>query len=533
MSKKLSTFAGITVGMIAVAALFVGCPKSEPKLNSDTTQLEAGQEEQAPEMSPVDALFMKADELYSAGATNEAIAALEGGLTDPELKDNRQQVFNMLIRMMTYSDMLDKAKERMLDVYANDADMAVGAVGLIYTHYVDSLNDIQGAVDWTEKVLAIPTLPPAVRRNMREWNFSSHIQAGNEEKVIKLADGLVRDAPAGDAIQILQRGVDTLFDRKQLGTVEKILANAGKIISSDVGTRNLVAASRLRLFAEQGKWEQLSKSFFNSAASLPDADLQRTFRRVLAAAGKARQDALTDSLSQFVITNFTDKTQTSAVAARQWTDNAARLHPAELPDRIELLMNRKFQPSLMCGIFLRYFYDIIDDPAIVGDMRDIGERLSLIAPDDDTRNSIRTMVLDSCFILEDYDKALKILREGVAGYDKTWHDMAISKVEAHKALKENKPLEAIKAFRAFMAIVEISKDQESADPSTGVLHTKEMILGRNAKRIGDIYRTQVKDEASAKAAYAEARKYYQVTLDSKPEQEVLDIVKAEMAEIPQ
>ena len=84
-----------------------------------------------------------------------------------------------------------------------------------------------------------------------------------------------------------------------------------------------------------------------------------------------------------------------------------------------------------------------------------------------------------------------------------------------------------------MATVEAGKDNEAADPATGVVHTKPMILGRNAKRIGDIYRDQLKDAAAAKAAYAEARQYYQTALEAKPDSDAIAVIRAEMAEIPE
>lgn len=531
--KTAVAFSVFTAGLCLF--VFSGCGRNAvpERQNGQDSQTVETAGENAAEARPIDTLFRQADELYSGGATNEAIACLESGLADPQLAADRQQVFNMLIRMMTYSGMIEEARARMLDVYRNDPELATSAVGLVYQHYIDRTGDAEAALEWTETVLAIGTLPAVVRRNMREWNFVTLIKLGKTDKVIEVAAKFVRDAPAGDAAVILQRGIDMLFDGRKYDTVEKILAQADGVISSDTSTRNLITSSRLRLYAEQGKWELLQKIFPASAGALPDADLQRTFRRVLASAAKAHQDQLSDSLSYLVITNFSDKAKTAGVAARQWADNAVRNNPAELPDRIELLLNRNFQPSLVSGIFLRYFYDVINDTAIVGEMKDIGERLSLLAQDDDSRTAIRTMVLDSCFLLEDYDTALKILKEGVAGYDKAWHDMAIAKVSAHKALKENRAEDAIMAFRSFMATISASTDSDAADPSTGVVHTKEMILGRNAKRIGDIYRDMVKDEARAKAAYEEARQYYKITLDTNPEKEVMDVIKAEMAEIPQ
>ena len=520
--------------LAAFSVILCGCGKPAPEKEAVAQpEAPAGEEAEVMEPDKLGELFSKADMLFSEGSTNDAVACLEQGLADPELADQRQQVFSMLIRLLVFADKVDDARARMLEACRTAPDLAQGALGLIYSHYVES-GDQKSAAEWTEAVLGVPELAPAIRRNMREWNFVSNIQLGETDKVVAVAAGLVRDAPAGDAVVILQRGVDMLFDRKEYPVVERILGEAGKTVTSDAATRNLVTTARLRLLAAQGNWTGIAKELPAAAASLPDTDLQRALRRVLGAAAAARpQSPSVDDLCLIIINGFTNKVQAASVAARQWTDNAAKSAPAELPDRIELLLNRQFPSTLVSGIFLRYFYDVIEDPAVVKEMKDIGERLIPLAQDDDTRNSIRTMVLDSCFLVEDFDGALKILRAGVAGYDKDWHEMAISKVEAHKALKENRPMDAIKSFRAFMATVEAGKDNEAADPATGVVHTKPMILGRNAKRIGDIFRDQVKDAEEAKKAYAEARKYYQEALEGKPEPEALKVIQTEMAEIPQ
>ena len=522
--------------LAAFSAIILGCGRDRQGEETDhagKTDATVGDEAEIFEPDKLGELFTKADTLFSEGSTNDAVACLEQGLADPELADQRQQVFSMLMRLLIYADKIDDARARMLEACRNAPDMAQSALGVIYSHYIEA-GDQKAAADWTETVLAVPDLAPAIRRNMREWNFVSNIQLGEADKIVGIAAGLIRDAPAGDSVVILQRGIDMLFDRKDYPIIERILGEAGKTVTSDAATRNLVTSARLRLLAAQGNWAGIAKELPAAAASLPDPDLQRALRRVLGAASAARpQSPSVDDLCMIIINGFTNKVQSAAVAARQWTDNAAKSAPGELPDRIELLMNRQFPATLVSGVFLRYFYDVIDDPAVVREMKDIGDRLIPLAQDDDTRNSIRTMVLDSCFLVEDFDGALKILRAGVSGYDKAWHDMAISKVEAHKALKENRPVDAIKSFRTFMATVEAGKDNEAADPATGVVHTKPMILGRNAKRIGDIYRDQIKDADAAKAAYEEARKYYQEALEGKPEPEALKVIQIEMAEIPQ
>ncbi len=529
----------LTVGaimMAGVAVLLCGCGGRDSKVKSTDGQAEVsetGGESEPMEPDKLGELFSRAEELLSGGATNDAIACLEQGLADPELEGRRPSVFGMLVRALLFTGQTDEARNRMLDAYRNTPDLTSECVGIIFAHYAEN-GQHREAAEWSDTVLAIPNLAPAIRRNMRELNFGSHIQLSDTDKVVEIAAALIRDAPAGDAVTILQHGIDMLFDRKEYPVVERILAEAGKTVTSDAATRNLVTSSRLRLLSAQGDWAAIAKALPDAATSLPDAELQRALRRILGAAAAARPASPSvDDLCLIIINGFTNKVQSASVAARQWADNAAKNEPAALPDRIGLLLNKQFPPSLVCGIFLRYFYEVIEDQAIVREMKDLGNRLIPLAQDDDIRNSIRTMVLDSCFLVEDYDGALKILRAGIAGYDQAWHDMAISKVEAHKALKENRPEDAIKFFRTFMATVETSKDSEASDPATGVVHTKPMILGRNAKRIGDIYRDNVKDEAKAKAAYAEARKYYETALEGKPDAEALQVIKTEMAEIPQ
>ena len=240
-----------TAIVAAFSALLCGCGGSKPeKAADDAAQPDAstGDEVEMLEPDKLGELFSKADMLFSEGATNDAVASLEQGLADPELVDQRQQVFSMLVRLLIFADRMDDARGRMLEACRTAPDLAQGALGLIYSRYVEA-GDQKAAAEWTETVLGIPDLAPSIRRNMREWNFVSYIQLGEADKVVEAAAGLVRDAPAGDAVVILQHGVDMLFDRKDYSVVERILGEAGKTVTSDAATRNLVTSSRLRLLA--------------------------------------------------------------------------------------------------------------------------------------------------------------------------------------------------------------------------------------------------------------------------------------------
>jgi hypothetical protein len=140
-------------------------------------------------------------------------------------------------------------------------------------------------------------------------------------------------------------------------------------------------------------------------------------------------------------------------------------------------------------------------------------------------------MLDGAFVLEDYDRTLRLLEEGIPDREPEWHEMAITKVKAHKALQEGRPLDAVRHFREFMKFVE-QREEPERDPSTGILHTREMSLGRNAKRIGDILREAGQDE-EARRAYEEAEQYYAAALEEvEPDSREADLIRTEKAQIP-
>ena len=531
--KHLAVFLPAPIAA-ALLLLAQGCSDkaATPPADKPGQPSPAGQQAPAPEeISPLDALFQHADELYMGGETNEALASLENALGDETFKDARQQIFNTLVRMLLFSGKVPEARERMLAAYAKDEALASSSMGLLFSYYSEQ-GDITNAIAWTDEVLAVPTLAAPIRRQMREWNLLSLLQNGDDDRVVERCGALVGSASGDEAAQTLRRVLDALFDQRKIDLASRVIAESGKSFSTDVALRDLLLSSRLRLLAEQGKWQNLQSAFPAGAKQLSDADLQRLLRRVLGPAARAGQSAVSDALCLFVITNQSDKAQSFATASRQWVDNAARGAPAEVPARLNRLLGAKLRVDVLASLFSTHFYDLVSDPAAVAEMKDLGERLAPMASDESTRGSLLTMVLDSCFLLEDFDSALRLLKTGIPGFDKTWHDMAIAKVEAHKALKENRPKDAIAHFRSFMTIIGASKENEESDPSTGIVHTREMILGRNAKRIGDIYAHQVKDPAAAKAAYAEARALYQSALEKKPDAETLDVIRKEMAEIP-
>jgi tetratricopeptide (TPR) repeat protein len=143
------------------------------------------------------------------------------------------------------------------------------------------------------------------------------------------------------------------------------------------------------------------------------------------------------------------------------------------------------------------------------------------------------ILLDISYFREDYEGSLKIIDRGLIPDDPSKKDMLITKVNAHIALKKGDYKTAIDCFRKFMAV--IAKDNaDTVDPIDQVRVSPEMILGLNARRIGDLW-GKAGDPVEAAKAYAEARQYYSEALKKFPDVASGENKKImrEMKDIPQ
>jgi len=137
-------------------------------------------------------------------------------------------------------------------------------------------------------------------------------------------------------------------------------------------------------------------------------------------------------------------------------------------------------------------------------------------------------VLDGAFIVENYDLAIHMLEQGIPGKDKTWHEMSLPKVKAHRAMAQKKPREAVKYFREFMNSWLASDQEEEYDPTSGIAYSREWLLGRNAFRIAGIL-DSIPDKAEADKARAEAKAFFKVALEkAKGDTEAMKLLNEEI-----
>ena len=516
---------------ISLAGCFGKCDKNaQPAPNEgDVAQpAEMNEGEMPYEEDPLYKLFQKAEDLFMAGSTNETTALLAEAFDSEEYAAYRAQILPPLVRILLENGDVEAAKARVIAAFTSgDSSLSDGVLGAVFFHFTNA-GDQAAALAWTDEILALEAIAPNIRRTFTEWNINAAIEAGDDARVIAAAEKLIAMAPEGDAAEILRRALESLITRGKNDLLADIISRAGKSVTSDEATRNLVSVMRLRILAIQGKWDDLAAAFA-STTTLPDKELNYALRSTIPLALKAERFATIDAICGKIATDPNSGRMAAGYSARQWVSSAAKTDVAKVPERIEALLGGATQQQEISSIFVNHAYDNIDDPSFATPMRSIAERLLAASPDN-SRSSIRTVLLDFSFILEDYDTALNLLNEGFSGYDENWHTMAISKVSAHKALKEGRKLDAIRDFRKFMSVIQVSQE-DTSDPTTGVVHSREMILGRNAARIGDIY-ASIPDPEKAAEAYKEARDYYATALEKAQEAGSIELIKKELAAIP-
>jgi hypothetical protein len=194
---------------------------------------------------------------------------------------------------------------------------------------------------------------------------------------------------------------------------------------------------------------------------------------------------------------------------------------------LEALLNAHVSPVQVGNLFDRYFYEMVNDLDVIRSLCALGERILSVCKDENTVNNVKVKILDGAFLVENYDLAVQMLEQGIPGKDKTWHEMSIPKVKAHRAMAQKNPREAVKCFREFMNAWVTSNQEEEYDPTSGIAYSREWILGRNANRIAKIL-DSIPDKAEADKARAEAKEYFKVAVEkAKADAEATRLIKEE------
>lgn len=482
-------------------------------------------------ISEAEKTYSQAMSLMDAGQPSQAITLIEKTLAGNKLNEaDVSRLSSMLIDILLTNGENTKAEEKYMQAVAQNTDCVRSSFGRIANYYSATANT-EALIIWYDKLLD-SNLPAELKQqtllNLIGEYYSSD-QLDIALSVIKERIGSF-DATAGN--QILHTFLELAINQKKITDAEQILAAITSIRPDDASIKEMAAIAKINIMALKGDWNAVQDSFVSTAPSLDDNSINRLLSRLLTLADTQKELKASEKLIEHVLKNMSGVHASKSTAARKWLANVKGDNTAivtrlsALTEDTDLTIND--QISLVAGSFYGFLQG--DQKDCLLKMYNLLETLSTKTMEEGQRQQLILFQLDATFMLEDYEKTLVLLEKGIPERDEAWHKSAIAKLKAHIAMNNNQPEDAVKYFTEFMGYIENQKDPE-VDPSTGIRHTKEMILGRNMKRIGDIY-ANIPNQLKAKEAYEKALKYYETaTKDTTQDEAATKLITQEVAEL--
>ncbi len=525
MPIKGTVWLSLALAVLAAA----GCGRKQAKPE--------GAQAAAPEPLPaVERISAAAFQALEAGDTDRALAILETGMGEVTEPVEKGRLFTMQVSLFLNQNRLEEAQSRYLKAVAAPSEQALAAqsLGVIENYLTQQPDGHSNVLVWCDR-LEQAGLPEEMRTPVLQNRFTALLSLGQLDLALALIKSRGWALPDEGTLGMASRLVQTALAGGQIETVDATISLLEGKGASRPGMLALAASSRIEAALARGDFPKAQSLLFERASVFDDgatAGLLDKLARSALAAGKA--DAA-DAAVEKALAAFADRPGTRSRAARWWIVRARDAGDLAMGvDRLEKLDGMGLPVEALVGGVNTLSQMVLPPstpPAAAARLSAYCAALKGRATEEADLALLAGVQLDAGFRLEDYAGLVKVLEAGVPGHDKAWHETMINKVKAHLDLKEGRIDDAVGRFRAFMASIEGQEDQNHRDPLTDERVTKEMILGYNARRIGDIY-TQAGRKDEAAKAYAEAKGLYEKALkgfaQGDPEYKTVNAILSEL-----
>lgn len=509
--------------LLIVLAWVTGCSRPE-----QAPPVDAGDGVAAGETAAFDTMFDQARTHFHEGNTDAAVDLLTEGLANPEFVENQPTIFRALIELLLIENRVVDAQTNFLAMLHASPDTAVQAFNMIPTH-LKRQDDPSAYLSWTAQMVGME-LPNAVAESAYSYYMDANIMAGNLDKMPDLAQNCVVRFGGDAAVRIFTRPLNDLVNRGEYAAIRDVLKTLSE--TAEASAVDFVTAMEIVLAAAETNWDAATTMFKAKAADLAERSAHMAFRCTLDRAQQAARSDVSDALCTYVLASMPDAKRLRRLAASNYIRVAvdAGDHDgvvARTKWLVEAGAAEMVEPQVS-----KHFYSVMQNASDESKKDMLGIVEQLIASKDSAPDaSLQALLMDGAVLCEEYGIALNVLDAGFRADDEAWVAMARNKLSAHLALEEGRTDEAVGRFRDFMKHVE-TWTEPTSDPSTGISYSREMTLGLNARRIGDIYRDVGRTNEAAKA-YAEARAYFEeAQADVEAESKESTYINRQLAEIP-
>jgi tetratricopeptide (TPR) repeat protein len=492
----------LSVTMAMAVSLVTGCGKCPEK-----SELAA-----VPEVSMLDRFYTEMQALEQSGGVEVAISRMMAMLNLSEYQEIRPVIFDYLLQVLIREGQLASVQDLYLEIGGGDA--ALADAGFRQIMIASLSGSAEDSVAWLEKIVSV-SFPASLRTAAWQNRMELYAKSGS----VAPAAARVREIMGGDLASSVHEIVSVAFSQglqiPDFDGVDALLEAVRPFALDHAKLNELALRVTGELLTKRGLLDKAMDHYLEHAAVLGDAELSRGLRPLLAS---AREKGLGDLVQRGVDAAYSkgDVFPVTRDTVAAWTVSAAVDSGVarELLDATRTAFDRGASVSTFYPVFLNGFYR-----AIQGDSAEIrADIMALIARmrkspgvSERLQGMMGTAWLDCAFFAQDFKGALAIIEEGIAGYDEKWHVELKDKIKAHIALQEERFEDAVALFQKHIERVN-AWTEPLTNPEDGQPIIKQVVLGFNEKRIGDIWSRVKGREADSKAAYARARRHYQAAL---------------------
>jgi tetratricopeptide (TPR) repeat protein len=476
----------------------------------------------------------KAEKLYIDGETKEAVEVLIKAVENKKYAEQRRWLFAGMLDLLLAEDRVDEARARYMAVLGKDYELAHGGFDVMYQYYL-SKNDPVLLAEWTRTIVA-SELPSDLVESAYMCHFKALLETEAYHDIITRVPACVAKLDGKASAKVLDLIVAAMIKAGKHAEAGQMLDAMGKESGASIDLQRVVVANRFDFFLLRGEWDDAEETFEQLAKTAADRDIVSNLKDGVSRAIEKGELDHADRLCDIVLTDEDAKDVVRNEAAWQsLTIAKKRRGISGVPDCLDSLFMHGISRPAVLRLYGNEFYQVTMDGKArnIARMVEVGDKLAATLTTEDDVAAIRAMLFDAHFVLEDYEGALSVLEAGIPGRTKETIETAKIKIKAHLALKSGRKKEAVVLFRRFMDRFLLNGRSEM-DPTTGIMRTKEMCLGFNSNRIGDILASMGADKESAGAYYEEALMYYKralADLELQKDSKEYGLAKKEMEDV--
>lgn len=511
----------------AVAGLLAGCRRDRQETVTDVP-------EEALQLL-LEASLAEISSLQETQGDAAAAARMREMLSQPGYTDIRGPLAQRLLDTLQASGDAEGVLTAYLLFCAADAPMAeAGFQTAIQAAMQDENPQVRG--ERVDLLIATASLPLSLRTAAWQYRIEVYAQAGSIAGVAARVGEIMDSDVASAARTVFATAFSQGMQIADYAGIETLLAAVEARAGGNADLAVLVQLSRGELMLAQDKPEAAWDHYVAQADLISDSELSRRLPAVLKAAKRLELPELSARVVEAAYQRGEAFPLTRDAAASSAVREAADSGRIDvLLAATQMALEQGAKVSRFYHGFSRGFYAMIQK-ATAEEQKAVDDLLRRLSQAPAAEEAILGMIasarLDVAFFAQDFKAALSIVDAGVPGFDEKWHEELHDKVSAHIAQQEGRHEDAVALYQKHMERVS-AWEQPVINPENGQQMIKEVVLGFNEKRIGDIWSAVPGREGDAAAAYARAHEWYGKALEilEKDSPEHAEAV-AELAAVP-